>query len=110
MYNIHRGTSMKKKSNNYSDMLKQIKTIVNDPSYEIAEEDKNFIYSNEARGVRLQLDYLKAEVKKSSSRKIFQAGWNFRRKTASTQKNTVIFSLAGHSYFPLRQMLKKRTT
>ena len=54
---------MKKKSNNYSDTLKQIKTIVNDPSYEIAEEDKNFIYSNEARGVRLQLDYLKAEVK-----------------------------------------------
>ena len=63
MYNIHRGTSMKKKSNNYSDTLKQIKTIINDPSYEIAEEDKNFIYSNEARGVRLQLDYLKAEVK-----------------------------------------------
>lgn len=63
MYNIHRGTSMKKKSNNYSDTLKQIKTIVNDPSYEIAEEDKNFIYSDEARGVRLQLDYLKAEVK-----------------------------------------------
>jgi uncharacterized protein (TIGR00730 family) len=54
---------MKKKSNNYSDTLKQIKTIINDPSYEIAEEDKNFIYSNEARGVRLQLDYLKAEVK-----------------------------------------------
>ncbi|GIU00266.1 hypothetical protein TSL6_07720 [Sulfurovum sp. TSL6] len=54
---------MKKKSNNYSDTLKQIKTIVNDPSYEIAEEDKNFIYSDEARGVRLQLDYLKAEVK-----------------------------------------------
>lgn len=54
---------MRKKSNNYSDTLKQIKAIINDPSYEIAEEDKNFIYSNEARGVRLQLDYLKAEVK-----------------------------------------------
>lgn len=63
MYNIPRGIIMKKKSNNYSDTLKQIKTIINDPSYEIAEEDKNFIYSNEARGVRLQLDYLKAEVK-----------------------------------------------
>lgn len=63
MYNIHRGISMKKKSNNYSETLKQIKTIINDPSYEIAEEDKNFIYSNEARGVRIQLDYLKAEVK-----------------------------------------------
>ncbi len=54
---------MKKKSNNYSETLKKIKTIINDPAFEIAEEDKNFIYSDEARGVRLQLDYLKAEVK-----------------------------------------------
>ena len=54
---------MKKKSNNYSKTLQQIRAIVNDPSYEIAEEDKGFIYSDEARGVRLQLDYLKAEVK-----------------------------------------------
>ncbi len=54
---------MKKKSNKYSETLQQIRAIVNDPSYEIAEEDKNFIYSNEARGVRLQLDYLKAEVR-----------------------------------------------
>ena len=54
---------MKKKSKEYSDTLKQIKTIINDPSFEVAEEDKNFIYSDEARGVRLQLDYLKAEVK-----------------------------------------------
>ncbi len=54
---------MKKKPNNYSKTLQQIRAIVNDPSYEIAEEDKNFIYSDEARGVRLQLDYLKAEVK-----------------------------------------------
>jgi len=43
--------------------LEQIKTIMSDPSFEIAEEDKNFLYSNDARGVRLQLDYLKAEVK-----------------------------------------------
>ncbi len=54
---------MKKKSKEYSETLKQIKAIINDPSYEVAEEDKNFIYSDEARGVRLQLDYLKAEVK-----------------------------------------------
>jgi len=54
---------MKKKSNNYSETLEQIKAIINDPSYEVAEEDKEFIYSNEARGIRLQLDYLKAEVK-----------------------------------------------
>jgi len=54
---------MKKKSNDYAETLEQIKTIINDPSYEVAEEDKEFIYSDEARGVRLQLDYLKAEVK-----------------------------------------------
>lgn len=30
--------------------------------YESAIKDQNFIYSDEARGVRLQLDYLKAEV------------------------------------------------
>ena len=54
---------MKRKSKEYVETLEQIKTIINDPSYEIAEEDKAFIYSNEARGVRLQLDYLKAEVK-----------------------------------------------
>jgi len=54
---------MKEKTNNYSETLEQIKAIINDPSYEVAEEDKEFIYSDEARGVRLQLDYLKAEVK-----------------------------------------------
>ncbi len=54
---------MKKESKKYSETLKQIKAIISHPSYEVAEEDKNFIYSDEARGVRLQLDYLKAEVK-----------------------------------------------
>jgi uncharacterized protein (TIGR00730 family) len=54
---------MKKKSKEYSETVEQIKAIINDPTYEVAEEDKNFIYSDEARGVRLQLDYLKAEVK-----------------------------------------------
>jgi uncharacterized protein (TIGR00730 family) len=54
---------MKKVSKKNSETLEQIKTIMNDPSFEVAEEDKNFLYSDEARGVRLQLDYLKAEVK-----------------------------------------------
>jgi len=54
---------MKKKSKKYSETLEQIQAIINDPTFEVAEEDKNFIFSNEARGVRLQLDYLKAEVK-----------------------------------------------
>ena len=43
--------------------LDQLEAIISDPSYEVAEEDKNFLYSDPARGVRLQLDYLKAEVK-----------------------------------------------
>jgi len=54
---------MKKESNKNSEAVEQLKAILSDPSYTVAEEDKNFLYSDEARGVRLQLDYLKAEVK-----------------------------------------------
>ena len=43
--------------------LEKIKAILNDPSFEVAENDKIFLYSDAARGIRLQLDYLKAEVK-----------------------------------------------
>ena len=43
--------------------LDQIQSILSSASFEIAEEDKNFLSSNDARGIRLQLDYLKAEVK-----------------------------------------------
>jgi uncharacterized protein (TIGR00730 family) len=59
MYNIARGIDMKKPSTE----SKQLDTIISDPSFVIAEEDKEFLQSNDARGVRLQLDYLKAEVK-----------------------------------------------
>ena len=54
---------MKKISKKNSKVSEQINAIMNDPSFEVAEEDKNFLCSDEARGVRLQLDYLKAEVK-----------------------------------------------
>ena len=54
---------MKKVSKENSETLKQIKTIISDPSFVVAEDDKDFLCSDEARGVRLQLDYLKAEVK-----------------------------------------------
>ncbi len=54
---------MKKESKENSETLKQIKTIISDPSFVVAEDDKDFLCSDEARGVRLQLDYLKAEVK-----------------------------------------------
>lgn len=63
MYNVYRGINMKKDATEHSQTLKQIKAIINDPSFEVAEEDKSFLFSDEARGVRLQLDYLKAEVK-----------------------------------------------
>ncbi len=43
--------------------LKLIKKIMKSPTYAMAEEDKEFINSYEARGVRLELDYLKPELK-----------------------------------------------
>jgi len=46
-----------------SEELKQIEEILCCPSYKVAEEDNDFLNSDAARGIRLQLDYLKAEVK-----------------------------------------------
>ncbi|MEY3001807.1 MAG: hypothetical protein RLZZ428_182, partial [Pseudomonadota bacterium] len=54
---------MKHKPNDENQQKKQIEAIMHDPSYQLAEEDKTFIYSNDARSIRLQLDYLKAEIK-----------------------------------------------
>ncbi|WP_295421809.1 LOG family protein [Sulfurovum sp.] len=42
---------------------RQIKEIMKSPSYQLLEENISFITSDEARGIRLQLDYLRAEVK-----------------------------------------------
>ncbi len=44
-------------------MNKNFITIPNIDKYTITDEDMNFFYSDEARGVRLQVDYLKAEEK-----------------------------------------------
>ena len=44
-------------------MNKNFNTIPNSDKYTITKEDMNFFYSDEARGVRLQVDYLKAEEK-----------------------------------------------
>ena len=41
-------------------------SIANQDKYTITYEDMNFFYSNAARGVRLQVDYLKAEEKMKS--------------------------------------------
>ncbi|UCN01269.1 TIGR00730 family Rossman fold protein [Sulfurimonas sp. SWIR-19] len=42
--------------------LELIQTIMKSPTYAMAEEDKEFINSYEARGIRLELDYLKPEL------------------------------------------------
>ncbi len=48
----------------YKDEYQQqlVKNIMNSETYKIAEEDMNFLECYEARGVRLELDYLKAEL------------------------------------------------
>lgn len=43
--------------------LALIQTIKNSPSYRLAVKDEEFLESSEARSVRLELDYLKAELK-----------------------------------------------
>lgn len=43
--------------------LELIKTIMQSPTYVMAEKDIDFLNSYEARGVRLELDYLKPELK-----------------------------------------------
>jgi len=43
--------------------LKLIETIMKSPTYTMAEEDMDFLNSYEARGIRLELDYLKPELK-----------------------------------------------
>ncbi len=43
--------------------MELIKRIMEDPSYRMAEEDLEFIKSRRARGIRLQLDYLKVELR-----------------------------------------------
>jgi len=44
------------------EQLELLEKIENSPSYKIAEDDKEFLKEYETRGVRLELDYLKAEL------------------------------------------------
>jgi len=47
----------------YTDKERELlKKIVNSPTYKLAEDDKDFLKEYETRGVRLELDYLKAEL------------------------------------------------
>jgi uncharacterized protein (TIGR00730 family) len=41
---------------------KLVKALMASPSYRLAEEDPDFLRSHETRGVRLELDYMKAEL------------------------------------------------
>ncbi len=43
--------------------IELIEKIMKSPTYKMAEEDEEFISSYEARGIRLELDYLKCELK-----------------------------------------------
>ncbi|MEN4053189.1 MULTISPECIES: TIGR00730 family Rossman fold protein [Sulfurimonas] len=43
--------------------LELIKKIMKSPTYTMAEQDEAFMHSYEARGIRLEIDYLKAELK-----------------------------------------------
>jgi len=43
--------------------LKLIEAIMKSPTYTMAEQDMEFLNSYETRGIRLELDYLKAELK-----------------------------------------------
>ena len=40
-----------------------VKKIMNSPSYRLAEEDPDFLKMDETRGIRLELDYFKPELK-----------------------------------------------
>jgi uncharacterized protein (TIGR00730 family) len=42
--------------------LKRVQAILNAPSYRLADEDTDFLRRDDLRGVRLQVDYLKAEL------------------------------------------------
>jgi len=42
---------------------KLVEAIMKSPTYQMAEKDMEFLSSYEARGVRLELDYMKAELK-----------------------------------------------
>jgi uncharacterized protein (TIGR00730 family) len=44
------------------DALARIEAILNAPSYRLADEDTDFLRRDDVRGVRLQMDYLKAEL------------------------------------------------
>lgn len=63
MYNIQRGIFMYKKLKDDPEALEKLKAIIDTSTHVFAEDDIDFIYSDEARAIRLQYDYIKAESK-----------------------------------------------
>ncbi len=47
--------------------IELVKKIMQSPTYKLAEEDEDFLKSYETRGIRLELDYLKAELAMSKA-------------------------------------------
>ena len=54
---------MNKKLKDDPEALERLKAIIDSSSHTFAEDDIDFIYSDEARAIRLQYDYIKAESK-----------------------------------------------
>lgn len=54
---------MDKKIKNDTEAVEKLKEVIDRSSHEFAQDDIDFIYSDEARPIRLQYDYLKAESK-----------------------------------------------
>ena len=48
--------------NHDPEAAKRVQAILNSPGYRQADEDIDFLNQHETRGVRLQIDYLKAET------------------------------------------------
>lgn len=63
MYNIHKRYFMYKKLKDDPEALEKLKAIIDTSTHTFAEDDIDFIYSDEARAIRLQYDYIKAESK-----------------------------------------------
>lgn len=55
--------NMQKKLKDESEVLEKLKAFIDDSKHVFAEDDIDFIYSDEARAIRLQYDYIKAESK-----------------------------------------------
>ena len=76
----------------------EIRAIMSNPSYILPEEDTAFLASDETRGVRLQLEYLKAELKMKAygiehTVVVFGSARILERQTAVKKMNQILEEL-----------------